>query len=622
MCGIAGILWYGPGPSPVTSPLLQDMVRTLAHRGPDDEGVFLSADRKVGLANRRLAILDLSPQGRMPMSGKDDKVWITYNGEIYNYRELRESLGRASFRTNTDTEVALRLFESEGEEFVTRLRGMFAFAIWDGSRLFLARDRLGIKPLYFTRTPQAFVFGSEIKAILATGLIRPRMDPAALVQFLEFGKVMAPHTLFENIRKLEPGQSMTVSADGSLKFRTYWDIPTSSPPPSESEEALTEGLLEKLRQSVRAHLISDVPIGVFLSGGVDSSLVAALVAEAEPSSLRTFTLGFEGYDRFNELEESRWTARRLGAHHRDISIAARDALGFFEKFQDHQEEPVANPVWMAVYFVSRLARESGVKVVLSGDGGDELFAGYDKWMTYLKIYRRFWRFYRRAPRALKWLGAKAGGLSGRRGVSDVLAREELFVGGTTFKEAELRRLLTPEFIAAAAGNPEYRVVDRLRGRFRGDDYLDWMMYLSLKTDLLEDYLMRLDKMGMAASVEGRVPLLDHEFVEAAVSAPAPLKYRGYERKRLLKKIAARVLPGEIVDRKKKGFCAPIQDWLLGEMGERLRDSVRGFVRRQTEFDPAGFEGLYEEFRRGRGNPAGFWALMDLAIWHDRWIRGR
>lgn len=635
MCGICGF-HVTDARSRLNQSLLKQMRDCMIHRGPDDVGLCLSPDGQVGLANRRLSIIDLSPQGHQPMSNEDGTVWVTYNGEIYNFRELRKELLAKGypFRSGTDTEVLLHLYEELGEEMVHSLRGMFVFAIWDSKqkKLFLARDRLGIKPLYYAFTDGCFVFASEIKAILQSGLVDPRLNHEALHQFLSYGKIMPPLTLFQGIHKLEPGHTLTLDGTGRLGKRCYWDIPVKSQRKLEDEEVIITGVLDKLRESVRMRLISDVPVGVFLSGGVDSSLVTALVAEAKEVPLRTFTLGFRGYEQFNEFPYARQVARLLGAEHHEILIDAQDVIEFFPKFLEHQEEPVANPIWMAIYFVSKLARDHGVKVMLSGDGGDELFAGYDKWMQYLKLYHRVWKYYGLLPQGIRRLNYRiVGPLLQPPRIQDLLRRaasnEELFQGGTVFKQAELGVLLTPDFQNTYTSGSGYQVIQHLREQYDQatdgqGDYLNWMSYVALKTGLLEDFLMRLDKMGMAASIEGRVPLLDHEFVEMAFSIPPELKYKHYEQKRLLKKVAARLLPEELVYRKKVGFCAPLEEWLLGEMKDHFEQALFSLLEEHPEiFRREGLLTLYSRFQHGQGNPGAFWSLINFALWHQQWMKG-
>jgi len=406
MCGICGVfnLQLNTG---LTEFQLKGMNSTMQHRGPDDAGVWLSSDRQVGLANRRLAIIDLSPAGHQPMSNEDGTVWIAYNGEVYNFAALREGLEQAGHRfcSQTDTETLLHLYEGEGDDLVHRLRGMFAFALWDAKRrrLLLARDRVGIKPLYYAVTEGRLLFASEVKALFASGWLRPKLNRGAVLQYLALGYVPPPDTLFEGVRKLEPGHLLVADADG-LHTRRYWDLYQDIITVNGcSTHEWVERTLAKLEEAVRIRLVADVPVGVFLSGGIDSSLVAALAARHSSGPVKTFTLGFKDHPEYNELVYARRVADYLGAEAHEILIGADEVRAFFPRFADFQEEPVSNPIWFATYFVSKLARDNGVIVVLSGDGGDELFAGYNRWMEYLRVYERGWRQLRAMPAPVRQL---------------------------------------------------------------------------------------------------------------------------------------------------------------------------------------------------------------------------
>ena len=606
MCGICGVFNLQLN-TRLTESQLHGMNSTLQHRGPDDAGVWLSADGQIGLANRRLAIIDLSPAGHQPMSNEDGTVWITYNGEVYNFVALREGLEQAGhrFRSHTDTETILHLYEEEGDDLVHRLRGMFAFGLWDSKRrrLLLARDRLGIKPLYYAVTQGRLLFASEIKALFASGWLRPKINRQAVPQYLALGHVPAPETLFEGVQKLEPGHLLIADTDG-LHIRRYWDLyqgTTTADGGSTGE--YEERTLAKLEEAVRIRLVADVPVGVFLSGGIDSSLVAALAA--------------------------RRVADYLGAEAHEILIGADDVRAFFPRFVDFQEEPVSNPIWFATYFVSKLARDNGVIVMLSGDGGDELFAGYNRWMEYLRVYERGWRQLRAMPALARQL---VGGLAQsflprdeqREIVRRAVAGEEMFWGGTAFKPAQLAAMLAPD-LQPNGSLWECLPIRRWRQAFeestrgRPTDYLEWMTYASLKGNLLEDFLMRLDKMGMAASIEGRVPMLDHEFIALSLSIPPQLKYPGYRNKHLLREIARRLLPDDVVDRRKTGFCAPVEVWLGEAFAPQLADGLFQLQARERLFDPAWISQTLNGIKNGSGLTARYWALLALGQWHVRWL---
>jgi asparagine synthase (glutamine-hydrolysing) len=634
VCGICGLVTKGD--HRVTSALLEHMRDTMAHRGPDDAGEIVLDDGRVGLGHRRLSIVDLSPAGHQPMSNEDGTVWISYNGEVYNHTGIRSQLetkGHA-FRSCSDTEALVHLYEERGADMVHELRGMFAFAIWDNNckTLLLVRDRLGIKPLYYADTPNGLVFASEIKALFASGMLRPSMDASRLPEYLNYGRVLPPHTLFQGVSKLEPGHVLQYGPDGVARVSCYWDLFDGVDrigPGTWSDEELVAQLRGCLGESVRMRLMSDVPVGVFLSAGVDSSTIAALVAQSEEVPLKTFTVGFEGTSVHNEVDEARSIARLLGADHHDITVRASDAKCFFPVYLDFMEEPGSNPIWMAIYFVSRLARENGVIVALSGDGGDELFVGYDKWMKMLRLHRYGWNQFAQMPGSVRRALASAGKplVRGRVG-GDMLraaaAGEELFQGGTAFKRDEVTRLVRADLLEGMAGHSAYGPVAELRRRFErcapdAHDYADWMSYMSLKSGLLEDYLMRVDKMGMAASVEGRVPLLDHEFVRLAMSIRGSRKYAGWQRKRLMKDIARQLLPSELVDAPKRGFNAPVEAWITGDFADMLSDGVSSLADHTGILTSAGARRLKQDLRTGAAGAAGCWGMMSLALWYGHWV---
>jgi asparagine synthase (glutamine-hydrolysing) len=634
VCGICGVV--AKGPTVVTQALLERMRDSMTYRGPDDAGAVVLDGGRVGFGHRRLSIIDLSPAGHQPMANEDETVWLVYNGEVYNHAPMRESLQQRGHRfgSRTDTEVLIHLYEEEGASLVDSLRGMFAFAIWDERRktLLLARDRLGIKPLFYADTPGGFVFASEIKALFASGLLVAEMDTDYLPEYLNYGRVLAPNSLFRGVRKLEPGHVLEYGPDGIGRAQRYWDVfdgVDRETGAAKNDEDLVTDLAGCLHEAIDMRLMGDVPIGVFLSAGVDSSTIAAMVALQKTVPLKTFTVGFEGSHVHNEVDEARAIAGMLGAEHHDVTIGAADVMDFFPSYLRYMEEPGSNPIWMAVYFVSRLARDSGVIVALSGDGGDELFVGYDKWMRMLKAYRSGWRTLQALPPpARRAIAAVAGPMSGSRVVNEVLRAaadgEELFQGGTAFKREEIRRLCAPELLGGGRGRAAYAGIADLRARFERSapdprDYADWMSYVSLKSGLLEDYLMRLDKMGMAASIEGRVPLLDHEFVRRVMSIPGERKYAGGQRKRLLKEVARRVLPPAIVDAPKRGFNAPVQAWITGEFSDMLSDEVSSFGRRTGVFTEDGIRELQGCSRMEAGKAAGYWGLLSLALWHNHWI---
>ncbi|MDP7260152.1 MAG: asparagine synthase (glutamine-hydrolyzing), partial [Anaerolineales bacterium] len=462
MCGICGLLQM-PGGQPVSGELLERMNDLIRHRGPDDAGSYISPDGRVGMANRRLAIIDPSPAGRQPLSNESGSIWIAYNGETYNFAELRAELQAQGhvFRSQTDTEVVVHLYERYGVECVQHMRGMFAFAIWDESerRLILARDRLGVKPLYYAFAPDAFLFASEIKCLLAHPRLPRAVDDEAFYHFLTFLTAPAPQTLFKGILKLPPGHLAVVNAEGEITVEEYWDVFSSGKPVtalSAAEQA--ERVQAALRESIKLRMVSDVPFGVLLSGGIDSSTNVALMAAQMERPVQTFSIGYKGtaVDEFNELHYARKVADRFGADHHEILIGREDLTNFLPDLIYHQDEPIADPVCVPVHYVCKLAKESGTTVVQVGEGADELFGGYRHWLAALRLHKGAWPFFGALPGWARRLALEVATplLDDlrreylRRGASG----EELFWGGAiAFGEGSKRALLTDSFLRGVRG---------------------------------------------------------------------------------------------------------------------------------------------------------------------------
>jgi asparagine synthase (glutamine-hydrolysing) len=567
------------------------------------------------------------------MSTPDGRYWVVYNGEIYNFKELRaelEARGRR-FRSQSDTEVLLALYMEEGPKMLHRLRGMFALGIWDGvtRRLWLARDRIGIKPLYYTTHAGRFLFASEIKALLAFPGLPRAVDLEGLYHYLSFLCTPAPGTLFTGIRKLRPGHTLTVEADGSVREEEYWDVFDHVTAVRKGDhEELAGRLLDLLREAVHYRMVSDVPFGVFLSGGIDSSANVALMAELMDRPVETFSIGFKGADGYNEFQYARQVAARFGANHHEVQIGVRDLIGFLPALIHHQDEPIADPVCVPVYFVAKLAKDHGVTVCQVGEGSDELFCGYPIWGRMLRAMG--WdRWVGKIPAPLRWLAPAALRAVGR---DDTLvyeflrrgaARESLFWGGAeAFFEGQKRRLLRSGILDRLDSISSYDVIAAHLRRFRersplADDDLAWMGYLDLRLRLPELLLMRVDKMTMATAVEARVPFLDHELVTFAMGIPQAVKVANGKLKDLLKKAVTRLLPAEIVHRPKQGFRVPVTEWFLTELGPVVREVLTDFSREQPYFDPGYIQRLL-----GPRNSAKTWYLLNFALWHRHWIEER
>ncbi|MFN0305908.1 MAG: asparagine synthase (glutamine-hydrolyzing) [Burkholderiales bacterium] len=632
MCGVVGALSFHNSSFTVTAPYIERMRDTMSHRGPDGAGTWISNDGRCGLGHRRLSIVDLAAKAAQPMSNEAGSIWVSYNGEIYNHAEIRETLertGRYRWKTHhSDTEVILHAFEEWGIECIERFRGMFAIALWDARdrSLWLIRDRIGVKPLYYSVHHGRSVFASEIKALLEDHDQKRAVDPQALYHYLSFLTAPAPSTLFDGIRKLSAGTWMRVHESGEITERRYWDVwdrvePLAFATP---EAELSERILAALRDAVRLRKVSDVPVGVFLSGGVDSSTNTALFAEGESRPVRTFSIGYAGeYASYrNELHFARAMAERVGAEHHDLELTIEDFLDFLPKMIHLQDEPIADPVCFPVFRVSKLARDHGVLVCQVGEGADELFFGYPAWRTALRMQRlddlSVPVIFKRAGLAALRVAGKEDALSYewlRRGAN----RLPVFWGGAeAFTETQKRRLLTPEARKLIGVDSSWEAIAPIRARFDkaawDRSHLNWMTYLDLRMRLPELLLMRVDKMSMGVGLEARVPFLDHKLVELAMSIPAARKLGDGTLKYLLKKAVRGLIPDAVIDRPKQGFGVPIYEWFFDKFGAVARAELDRFCRDTPYFDRKEVFRLIEN-----GNGPQVWYLYNLALWWRHFI---
>jgi asparagine synthase (glutamine-hydrolysing) len=639
MCGICGIRAIRDD-FPAGEELVTKMNYTIVHRGPDDGGAWASDEHGVALAHRRLSIIDLSYAGHQPMSNEDGTVWITFGGEIYNHLDLRPELEAKGhvYRSQTDTETIIHLYEEEGPRCVERLHGMFHYAIWDSRtrELHLARDRLGKKPVYFAQPGGNFIFASEIKALLVHPALTADLDEDAFFHYLTFVCTPAPMTMFKGVHKMEPAERMTVRADGTTESEIYWS-PFSEQVAAEvdsmSEPELKERLLELLRKSIQRRMMSDVPFGVFLSGGIDSSTNVALMDELMGDPVQTFSVGFED-PRYNELGYARRIVEQFGTDHHEMVMTAADLERFVPELVYHQDEPLADPTSVPVHYVSKLARDSGTVVVQVGEGSDELFHGYEGYITHARFRRRYWPPFQRVPRPLRKALSRAAlaiALRSGRFLGHAQAIEEASEGRLPFWGGAIAYQGALKDLVLSNGRPHpdsYAIVERFlqdAERERPDaDLLQKMTYLELKNRLAELLLMRVDKMTMANSVEARVPFLDHELVEFALALPAEMKVRNGEGKYLLKKAVEGILPPEVINRPKQGFVAPMSEWLRGEMGEKMwRDIRKSTLTERGLLDYDVIDRLWEAHRSGRGEWAfQLWNIYNVSAWHDYWVAGR
>jgi asparagine synthase (glutamine-hydrolysing) len=609
--------------STVSRSVLESMNRQIVHRGPDDDGFYVSDN--VGLAMRRLSIIDVK-SGHQPVTNEDQTLWLVYNGEIYNYRELRARLLEHGhqFRTLSDTETILHLYEEYGRKCVEHLRGMFAFAIWDKKRrcLLLARDRLGIKPLYYCLTGQHLLFASEIKSLFATLRIKPALNPFVLPEYLAFGYVAGAETLFAGVHKLLPAHSLEVDETGMAKLECYWDLPHSEPDDGRSEAYYVQNYREKLEQCVSSHLMSEVPLGVFLSGGLDSSAVAALTSKRRGEPVKAFSVGYEEAP-YSELTYAQAVARHIGAEYYEVRVGWQDFFGSLPKLIWHEDEPLAWPSSVSLYFVAKLAREQ-VTVVLTGEGSDETLAGYARYPTTL-WNTRMQRYYRWAAPPLRQSlrhvieGTSVLGAELRRKLQhtflgrDAASWTSIYFDNflCAFGETEQMTLLAQEW------RPEpgmiYGNSMKFWDCFQGD-LLHRMLYTDIKTYLVE-LLMKQDQMSMAASIESRVPFLDHRLVEFAATIPTRHLMRGWDGKQVLKSAIRDLLPESVVDRTKMGFPTPWSSWLV-----RHFESIESLLLEQRSlargwFEPDRIRRLLAEHRRGISDHADrIWRLLNLEVW--------
>ena len=631
MCGICGVV------GKADEQLIKNMLARIAHRGPDDEGVYVaetSRQERVGLGHKRLSIIDLTPAGHEPMSDSEGQVWLTYNGEIYNFREIRrqlEALGHR-FKSNTDAEVIVYAYLEWGYECLARFNGMFAFAIWDtrDESLFLARDRLGIKPLYYSETSAGFAFASEIKALVAIPNHPREVDLVALDQFMTFLWTPGSRTLFQGVSKLPPAHYL-VYRNNNIEVSEYWDV-SFDEDDSISESEWTERVREQVSRSVRAQLLSDVPLGAFLSGGIDSSTIVALMCGVSELKPTTYTFGFRGEDlRYDIIEDdvkyARMVGQQFGTDYHE-SYLEPEVMQLLPKLVYHMDEPVADPAIITSYLICRAARER-LTVLLSGMGGDEVFAGYPRHAAV-----RIANAYNLIPSFLSRpvVDALPGGRPGRLTAlfrntkklarSAALPERERYLGfGTYFNKTEKQELYNGDLSAAVRNFDAYEVHQKFFNRVAEQAFINQMLYVDLKTFLPCMNLTYTDKTSMASSVEVRVPLLDHELVELSARIPAALKLKGLTRKYILKRAAERWLPREIVYRRKAGFSAPVRAWLVRDLRGMVEDLLSETnITKRGYFDYEYVKRLIDDNLSGReDNGLKVFQLLTLELWHRQFI---
>jgi asparagine synthase (glutamine-hydrolysing) len=624
VCGICGKLNFDVN-AEVSPELVRAMADTIAHRGPDDEGFHVSG--QIGLGFRRLSIIDLSG-GHQPLANEDHTVWIVFNGEIYNYEELRNDLlaHGHKFRTKSDTEVIVHLYEEYGEKCVEKLRGMFAFAIWDDPQkaLFVARDRVGIKPLYYWTDSKSLLFASEIKAILADKQVSRKISPQMIDRFLTFYYVPGDQTLLKDIHKLSPGSYLLVK-DGKVQVRSYWDLHFE--PSNLSLDQAEEKLMALLEESVRIHMIADVPVGFLLSGGVDSTAMLGLAVGKTDKALSSYTIGFSESNVADERPYASLAARTFGSVHHETTISSKDFLDFLPQYVWHMEEPVCEPPAVALHYVSKLARNY-VKVLISGEGGDEAFAGYPNYRNLLWLERA--KQVAGPARPLLGLGISMLGRMlrspriSRYGSLVNLPLESYYFSRTSspfqFFNSQYARLYSRDFLATVNKDTSSSAARKYFGNGAGGDRVNQMLYVDTKTWLVDDLLIKADKMTMGNSIELRVPLLDHKLLEFAASLPGNYKVRGPVTKYIAKRTLERKVPREIIERKKAGFPVPYDAWLRGD----LKDWLAGILLDKATlsrgyFQKSCIEQLISRNLSDGGYAKEVFSLATLELWQRAFI---
>ncbi len=627
MCGICGV--YNFDGRPADKAVLARMNSSIVHRGPDDEGYHVSGP--VGLAMRRLSIIDLET-GNQPISNETGELHIVYNGEVYNYKELRDELESKGhrFTTSGDTEVVLHLYEEEGARCVRRLNGMFAFCVWDSARrkLFLARDRIGIKPLFYYLDKDKIVFGSELKSIVGHPGVPVNLDIQALYDYLSLNYMPVPSTALADVLQVPPGHYAMVE-DGKLSMHQYWELSFKEDGASEKEHA--ERLGEMLRTSVKRRLVSDVPFGAFLSGGVDSSIVVGLMAELMDEPVKTFSIGFKEKS-FSELPNAREVASLFNTDHHELMVEP-DMVDLLPKMVWHSDEPSADSSAIPVYYVSQLARKY-VTMVLTGDGGDEVFAGYDTYIAQdaMRLYRYLPGLLRRrviAPlvnRLPVSMTKVSFDFKAKRFVAgaELTPEEAHYSWRRIFSEEEKSSLFQGEVLRSLGPRNTFRLFEEKFARVPAAAMLNRMLFVDTRLYLPSDMLVKVDRMSMANSLEARVPFLDHELVEMAATIPAGMKLKRWDKKHLLKAAGSKTVPRRILNRKKQGFNVPVNVWLRDELKELANETLSGQrIADMGLFRPDYVRGLLGEHLAGRrDNSFQLWGLITFFIWYDLFVKGR
>ncbi|MFC2175551.1 asparagine synthase (glutamine-hydrolyzing) [Bacteroidota bacterium] len=631
MCGINGIISLNG--RPIENGLVEvDRMNTrLYHRGPDAKGTWEHPSRKCCFGQTRLSIIDLSESGNQPMRDEEGNC-ITFNGEIYNFKRLKQQYFKNdTFHSSSDTEVLLKMHQRFGLDMLQHIDGMFAFALWDekNQRILAARDRSGKKPFYYLIHQGRFYFASEIKALLEIEGFNPKLDKKAFYHFLTFNVLPSPYTMFEGIKKLDAGQFLQIDKHGEVRLDRFWDVEYQNLS-TKTEGELTEMVYDALESSVMDRLVSDVPIGAFLSGGVDSSAVVALMRKFNQDEIKTYSIGFEGQPGYDELKYAKRISETYGTTHFEKTVTKQDLINFLPKVVEVFDEPLSDTTAIPIYFLSQLARENNTKVVMTGDGADEIFAGYRNFMAYDKRYSKY-NILLKTPKLFRELLASSYGLVNRSSpVHEILHRakksqELAWIGASGFKESTKARILSEDFKQLSHSYDSYEVVQRFQDEFNSLgsghelNHVDWMCYMGYRFADADRYLFRADRLGMVHSVETRAPFMDYRLVNLALSIPSAYKIKNGEPKYILKKALEKILSDDVLYRKKQGFNVPIKEWAGDILTEYVADHAKAFSESNGLFDADEILNQVNALKSGNANYTNsVWTIYFLMSWMDYW----
>ena len=667
MCGIVGVINIGRKDN-ISKKKLINMRDTMFHRGPDGSGIWISKNNQVGFAHRRLSIIDLSEQANQPMLDDDEELVLIFNGEIYNHLSLRKELQKIGYifkTSHSDTEVILHGYKEWGlEVLLEKISGDYAFAIWDVKKnlLSLARDKMGVKPLYFNHNKGRFTFASEIKAIVADKDIERDIDPIAMNHYLTFLITPAPLTMFKGIYKIPAGYFLQIDINGEINYKKYWDL--------EKEEKYTKNInslsfraqeeyyckliKEKLTNSIEKRMMSDVGVGVFLSGGIDSTLNLALMNKFNNKKIDSFTVGYKDLNELNETENARKVSKLFNSNHHEIILDKKDVQSYLDQLIYFQDEPIADWVCIPLHFISNLSKKNSLKVVQVGEGSDEQFFGYENYVNYFKLYKRYWLFFQNyIPNIIQKKISKISNLFSEIKpelmiYSDLIERaafkkEHFWGGAIAFRNNMKNKLFSEEYIKNYSYHNDvfdnqivpkdflnfdshsivFDCLKNYKKAIKSNDILSRMMYLEFKIRLPELLLMRVDKMTMSNSLEARVPFLDKDLVNLSFNINDCFKYRNKEKKYILKKAIKGIIPEDIIYRKKMGFLVPIPQWLNEEFGDNIKRKIlKSKFLKRNYFNKQYIENLFYQHKKGKiNNATRIWVIFNLVSWYDFWIEG-